>query len=195
METSAVTPSRQDVTRLLNELAGQQDVLPQLIPLVYDELRHLAAAYLRRERAGHTLEPTALVNEAYLKLVDQKSVHWHDRAHFLSIAAQLMRRILVDHARARHATKRGGDQQAVPLDDAIPAALPRLEDVVTVDELLTRLASMDPQQARVVELRVFGGLTIEETADVIGISPATVKRDWNLAKAWLHREIRDQTSR
>ena len=183
-------PPRREVTQLLNQVAaGDQDALPQLIPFVYSELRRLAAAYLRRERSGHTLQPTALVHEAYLRLVKQKQMGWQNRGQFFGIAAQLMRRILVDYGRAHNAIKRGGNQEEVPLDEAIAAALPPIENVVAIDEALTRLSALDRRQGRIVELRVFGGLTIEETADALNVSPTLVKREWNLAKAWLHREL------
>ena len=183
-------PSRRDVTRLLDKVAaGEQDALRELIPLVYSELRRLAAAYLRREREGHTLQPTALVHEAYLRLVDQEQARWQNRGHFFGVAAQLMRHILVDYGRAHHAVKRGGAVAAVPLDDAIAAAVAPLDDVVAIDAALTRLTALDPRQARIVELRVFGGLTIDETAAAMNISPTLVKREWKIAKAWLHREL------
>jgi RNA polymerase sigma factor (TIGR02999 family) len=183
-------PPRKDVTRLLNELAaGQQEVLPHLIPLVYDELRRLAASYLRRERRGHTFQPTALVHEAYLRLIDQEGVQWHNRGHFFGIAAQQMRRILLDYARAHHAAKRGGHQEQVPLDEGIAGVFPPVEDLIALDEAMSRLAALDPRQVRIVELRVFAGLTIEETADALSISETVVKRDWNVAKAWLLREL------
>jgi RNA polymerase sigma factor (TIGR02999 family) len=185
-----VPSPQKDITRLLNELAaGQQDVLPQLVPVVYDELRRLAASYLRRERPGHTFQPTALVHEAYLRLVEQEAVQWQNRGHFFGIAAQQMRRILVDYARAHHAAKRGGRQEQVPLADDIAVVFPPVEDLVALDEALSRLGAIDPQHARIVELRVFAGLTIEETAAALEISATAVKRDWNLAKAWLHREL------
>ena len=145
---------------------------------------------LRRERAGHTLQTTALIHEAYLRLVDQKNVHWQNRAHFFGIAAQLMRRILVDHARTKKRAKRGGSDIRVSLDEATAVAKAPDLDVVALDEALERLAKIDEQQSRIVELRLFSGLTVEETAEVLSISPATVKRDWSMAKAWLHREIK-----
>jgi RNA polymerase sigma factor (TIGR02999 family) len=159
------------------------------MPLVYDELRRLASSYLRQERSDHTLQPTALVHEAYLRLVDQKNVHWKDKGHFFAITAQLMRRILVDHARCHRAEKRGSGAAKVPLEDAVVMSNERPDDLLAVDESLTRLGRMDPQQARIVELRIFAGLSVEDTADLLGISPATVKRDWSMAKAWLSLEI------
>ena len=182
--------ARADVTQLLQQWSnGQEQALDRLLPQIHDELRKLAAGYLRKERPDHTLQPTALVNEAFLKLVDQRAVKWQNRAHFFGIAAQAMRRILVDHARANAASKRGGALRKVPLDDA--AVIDRVGDVdlLALDEALTRLAAMDPQQSRIVELRFFGGLSIEETAEVLRVSPGTVMRDWTMAKAWLRREI------
>jgi RNA polymerase sigma factor (TIGR02999 family) len=179
--------SAKEITQMLVEWSnGRQEVLHELTPLVYDELRRLAAHHLRRERPDHTLQPTALVHEAYLRLVDQTQVRWQNRAHFFGIAAHLMRQILVNHALAHHAAKRGGTALKLTLEEA--ASVPKGQDVdlVALDEALTRLAALDPQQGRVVELRFFGGLTIEETAEVLRISPATVKREWTLAKAWLH---------
>jgi RNA polymerase sigma factor (TIGR02999 family) len=163
--------------------------LNRILPLVYDELRRLADRVLRGERHDHTLQTTALVHEAYLRLVDQKCVHWRNRAHFLGIAAQMMRRILVDYARGQQADKRGRGEPSMALDEALISAGQRGLDLLALDEALSRLAAIDAQQGRVVELRFFGGLTIEETAEVLDISPATVKRDWTMAKAWLHREI------
>lgn len=166
--------------------------MERLLPVVYEELKVLAASYLRRERVDHTLSPTGLVHEAYLKLVDQRSVGWEGRSHFFGIAAQAMRRILVDHARRRIAKKRGRQLQ-VTLDTAAePAGAPPDEEVAAVDEALARLAALDPRQARLVELRYFAGLSIEEAAEVLGVSPATVKRDWVLARAWLQRELRPE---
>jgi RNA polymerase sigma factor (TIGR02999 family) len=183
-------PATKDVTRLLEQLrAGDRNAVADLVPLLYDELRQLASKYLRRERPGHTLQATALVHEAYLRLVDQKDVGWQNRSHFFGVAAQQMRRILVDHARHRHAAKRGGAAPKVALDEALVVSDQAAEDVLQLNELLTRLDELDEQQARVVELRVFGGLTVEEAAEALDISPATVKRDWAMAKAWLTREI------
>jgi len=166
-----------------------KESLDKLMPVVYDELRRQAARYLRREQPGHTLQTTALIHEAYVRLVDQHNVQWQNRAHFFGIAAQMMRRILVDHARTKKRAKRGGSDIKISLDDATVMVKGQDLDVVAVDEALTRLAKIDEQQSRVVELRFFSGLTVEETAEVMGISPATVKRDWSMAKAWLHREL------
>jgi len=183
-------PDQKNVTQLLLELSeGNQATVNDLLPLVYDELKRMAASYLRKERPDHTLQPTALVNEAYLRLVDQTRVNWQNRAHFFGIAAQMMRRILVDHARTKKRVKRGGSDVKVSLADATVAVRGQDLDVVALDEALTRLAEIDEQQSRVVELRFFSGLTVEETAEVMGISAATVKRDWSMAKAWLHREL------
>lgn len=179
-----------DVTRLLrNWSGGDTHALDQLTPVVYDELRRLAASYMRRERQDHTLQSTALVNEAYLKLVDQKNVVWQNRAHFFGIAAQMIRRILVDHARAHKAEKRGGGAGVLSLDEAIGVPEKRDVEILALNDALTRLTEMDPQQGRIVELRFFTGLSIEETAEVVGVSPATVKREWAAARAWLFREI------
>ncbi len=168
---------------------GDKAALDQLLPIVYDELRRQAARYLRRERVGHTLQTTALIHEAYLRLVDQKNVQWQNRAQFFGIAAQLMRRILVDHARTKKRAKRGGSDIRVSLADAEASVKAQELDVVALSEALDRLQQIDEQQSKIVELRFFSGLTVEETAAVLDISPATVKRDWSMAKAWLHREI------
>ena len=179
-----------DITQLLVAWSGgDKAALNQLVPLVYEELRRQAANYLRRERPGHTLQTTALIHEAYLRLVDQKSVQWQNRAQFFGIAAQLMRRILVDHARTKHRAKRGGSAVQVSLTDATVVAKDASLDLIEIDEALNRLAEIDEQQAKIVELRFFSGLNVEETAAALNISPATVKRDWSVAKAWLHREI------
>jgi RNA polymerase sigma factor (TIGR02999 family) len=176
-----------DVTMLLNAWSdGKQDALDELMPLVYQELRKLARSYLRAERPEHTLRPTALVNEAYLRLVDQRNVRWQNRRHFFGIAAQLMRRILVDHARKRQSEKRGGGEALVPLEEAKGVPV-KARDLVALDDALKDFATIDPRSAKIVELRQFGGLSIDETADVLEISPATVKRDWTAAKAWLRR--------
>ena len=183
--------SSKQVTQLLaNWSQGNLEARDALMPLVYNELRKLAASYLRRERSDHTLQATALVNEAYLRLVEQDNVNWQDRHHFFGAAANLMRRVLVDHARAHVAEKRGSGLPKVALTEAIAMSQERPADLLALDEHLTRLAALDPQQGRIVELRVFAGLTVEETAEILGISPATVKRDWAVAKAWLVHEIR-----
>ena len=188
-------PETKNVTRLLNQMrAGNGDAVAQLVPLLYDELRRLASSYLRRERPNHTLQATALVNEAYIRLVDQKDVEWKNRSHFLGIAAQQMRRILVDYARSHQAAKRGGLAPKLEFQEAMFVRSQTSGDVLELDELLSRLSAMDPQQGRIVELRVFGGLTVEEAAGVLSISPATVKRDWALAKAWLTREMQREHS-
>ncbi len=185
-----MTSSPKDVTELLVDWRnGDKRALDQLIPLVYNELHRIASRYLRRERQGHTLQTTALINEAYMRIVDQNSVNWQNRAHFFGVAAQMMRRILVDHARSHLYAKRGGGAQKLTLDEAIATPQERDLDLVALDDALSTLAAIDPQQSRIIELRFFGGLTIEETAEVVSISPATVKRDWNMAKAWLYGEI------
>ena len=185
-----VPKDAENITDLLVSYGrGDKESLDKLMPVVYDELRRQAARYLRREQPGHTLQTTALIHEAYVRMVDQRNVQWQNRAHFFGIAAQMMRRILVDHARTKKRAKRGGSDIRVSLDDATVAVKGQDLDVVAVDEALTRLEKFDKQQSRVVELRFFSGLTVEETAEVMGISPATVKRDWSMAKAWLHREL------
>ncbi|HJZ83035.1 MAG TPA: sigma-70 family RNA polymerase sigma factor [Pyrinomonadaceae bacterium] len=185
-----MTEKRPNITQLLVAWSGGDKVaLDQLIPIVYDELRRQAARYLRQERPGHTLQTTALIHEAYLRLVDQKNVQWQNRAQFFGIAAQLMRRILVDHARTKHRAKRGGSAIRVSLSEATAVTRDANQDLIEIDEALTRLAEIDEQQSKIVELRFFSGLNVEETAAALNISPATVKRDWSVAKAWLHREI------
>ena len=164
---------------------GDRDALEDLLPVVYAELRRIAGRYLRHERPDHTLQPTALVHEAYVKLVDQRHAQWQNRAQFFGVAAQLMRRILVDHARAHVAAKRGGGVSPVTLLDAAGASPSRGVDFLALDEALTRLTGLYPEQGRLVELRFFGGLTIEETSEAMGLSPATVKRQWAVARAWL----------
>jgi RNA polymerase sigma factor (TIGR02999 family) len=188
-------PTRSDVTQLLQQWSeGHQDALERLVPQIYAELRRLAAGYLWHERRDHTLQATALVHEAFLKLVDQRSVRWQSRAHFFGIAAQAMRRILVDHARAHSAAKRGDGERPLPLDEAVAIGAMPDTDLLALNEALTRLESIDPRQSRVVELRFFGGLTMEETAEVLHISPATVGREWTLAKAWLYAELERKPS-
>jgi RNA polymerase sigma-70 factor (ECF subfamily) len=185
-----VTTSRGgDVSILLRAWSGgDQNALDKLAPIVYDELRRLARYYLHRERPGHSLQATALVNEAYLRLVDYKRMQWGNRAHFFAVSAQLMRRILVDHAR-RHNLKRGGGVQHVELEDAAVVGGDRAENLVALDDALQALARMDARKARVVELRFFGGLSVEETAEVLQVSQGTVMRDWSTARAWLYREM------
>ena len=180
-----------EVTRLLLAWnAGDQAALEKLMPLVYGELRQLAERHFRKERRGHTLQPTAVVHEAYFRLIDQTRVTWKNRGHFLAIASQAMRRILIDHARGRGAEKRGGEVEKVTLDVAIASPEPSREvDILALDEALDRLKALDGTQAQIVELRFFGGLTIEETADVMETSPSSIKRDFRSAKAWLFREL------
>jgi RNA polymerase sigma factor (TIGR02999 family) len=184
------TPSPKEITRLLVAWSdGDKSALEELTPLVYDELHRLAHGYMRGERAGHTLQTTALVNEAYTRLIDWKNVRWQNRAHFFGVSAQLMRRILVDFARSRDYQKRGGGRRAVTLNEAIDVANEKGVDLIALDEALTALAELDPRQSKVIELRFFGGLTNEEAAEVLKVSVATVRRDWSLARAWLHREL------
>jgi RNA polymerase sigma-70 factor (ECF subfamily) len=185
-----------DATELLHAWSqGDQSAFARLVPLVYDELRTLAERYMRQERADHTLQTTALVNEAYLRLIDVNRVQWQSRAHFLAVAAQTMRRILVDFARRRDRQKRGGDVMLVTLDDARNAGHEKGADLVALDDALTALAAFDARMSDVVELRFFGGLTVDETADVLRVSPETVMRDWKTAKAWLLRELHDRVRR
>lgn len=180
------------VTRLLHRWSdGDREAFGDLLPLVYSELRARAGSYLRRERSGHTLQPTALVHEAYLRLMGQENARWNDRAHFFAIAAQAMRRILVDHARKHTAPKRGGGAERISIEDAPQLSAAPAVDVLGLDEALERLAELDPRQAKVVELRFFGGLTIEESAAVLDVSVRTVAREWKMAKAWL-REAMEQ---
>ena len=182
--------SQSDVTRLLVRLTdGDRGAVDQLMPLVYDELRRIASAHLRRERSGHTLQATALVHEAYLRLIDQRTVQWRNRAHFFAIASRMIRRILVDHARTTNAAKRGEGAAKLSLDEAIATPGGRDLDLVALDDALETLARVDPDQSRLVELRYFGGLTIDETAEVMQTSAATVSREWSSARAWLFREL------
>ncbi len=180
-----------EVTILLGEMSGGNRSAPeQLLPLVYDELRKLAHAYLQNERADHSLQATALVHEAYIRLVDWQTVSWQNRAHFFAVAASVMRKILVDHTRAKRAQKRDGGQK-LELGEAVGFAAEREIDLIALDEALKNLAEFDDVQARLVEMRFFGGLTIEETAHALGVSPATVKREWTMATAWLYRRIKN----
>lgn len=179
-----------DITRILQAWSsGDRTALEQLVPLVYGELRRIAHRHMRHENPGHTLRTTALVNEAYLRLIEVDNVRWHDRAHFFAVAAQIMRRILVDAARARGREKRGGDAPLLTLNDTIQALVERGSKLVALDDALNSLAKLDTRKAQVVEMRFFGGLSVEETATVLGISIQTVVRDWRLARAWLTREL------
>jgi len=182
-------PGHQVTQLLVRWREGDQRALDELMPLVYDELRRLASHYMRGERPGHTLQTSALVNEAYLRLAGHEEMRWQDRAHFFAVAAQAMRRILVDHARRRGNRKRGGDAVRVALDEALVVSEGRAEEVVALDEALSRLAEVDSRKSQLVELRFFGGLSIEETAEVLKVSPGTVMRDWTFVKAWLLKEI------
>lgn len=179
-----------EVTQLLVSWnGGNQEALEQLIPLVYEELRRLARRHMARERAGHTLQTTDLVNEAYLRLVDAQSVRWQNRAHFFAVSAQLMRRILVDFARARRNLKRGGGAEQISLEEALIVTPERGANLIALDQALERLAALNARQGQVVELRYFGGLSEEEIAEVLKVSPRTVRSDWSLARAWLYREL------
>ena len=181
---------REEVTRILQDWNDESPAAAErLMPLVYDELRRLARSYLQRERSHHSLQATEIVHEAFLRLVDQQTATWQDRAHFFRIAAQTMRRILVDHARSQLAEKRGGEWSKVEFDLAMEVAAPRQIDVIALDDALLDLAKLNPQHSQIVELRFFGGLTIEEVAKSLGVSPRTVQREWRMARAWLQREI------
>ena len=183
-------PSPRDITALLGDWShGNHTALDQLLPLVYAELRRVAARQLRNERADHTLQPTALVHEAYIRLVDQRQVDWQDRAHFFGVSAQVMRRILVDHARRHGASKRGEGARCLSLDEAKDVAASNEIPILALDQALDRLGKVDAGLARIVELRAFGGLTIDEAAHVLSVSPSTAKREWRTAKAWLNREL------
>jgi RNA polymerase sigma-70 factor, ECF subfamily len=183
---------REDVTQVLEQLrGGDRKAADKLLPMVYDEFRALARHYLAQERANHTLQPTALVHEAYMKLVDQTRVDWQGKSHFFAVAAQAMRRILVDHARSRHRDKRGGGRARVVLDEAVALSPQKDEDVIALDEALEKLAALDPRQAKVVELRFFGGMNVEEVAEALGVSKRTVEGDWTFARAWLSRALRE----
>ena len=193
-QNDVTSPSSRDVTGLLRAWGnGDRGALERLTPIVYEELRRLARRYLRGERAGHSLQATALVNEAYVRLVDYKRMQWQNRAHFFAVSAQLMRRILVDHAR-RHNLKRGGAVQHVSLEDAAEVGQGRPTDLVALDDAMNALGRFDARKVQVVEMRFFGGLSVEETAEVLKVSPVTVMRDWNTAKAWLHRELTSRTT-
>ena len=190
-----MSPNTAQVTRLLKQWGeGKGQALDELMPLVYDELKRLAGSYLRRERPDHTLQSAALVNEAYVRLIDQNQVQWQNRAHFFGIAAQMMRRILVDHARSHLADKRGAGVPVLSLDEIVAEAQNQSVNLLGLDEALSKLEKIDAQQGKIVELRFFSGLSIEETATVLGISPATVKREWAAARAWLYREVSAKTN-
>lgn len=183
-------PQQHEITQLLAEWSdGNQSALDELYPLVYEELHRLARRYMSRERKGHTLQTTALINEAYVRLVDQRNVHWANRSHFFAISAQIMRRILIDHARRHAYAKRGGGAQQVSLEEVAIVANEKSAEIIRLDEALTTLAKMDPRRCHVVELRYFGGLSNEEIAGVLNVSENTVTRDWNLARAWLHQQL------
>jgi RNA polymerase sigma factor (TIGR02999 family) len=185
-------PSDDQVTILLQQASkGSRDAVDRLLPLVYDELRRIASDYLYRERADHTLQPTAIVHEAYLRLVNQQSAGWNDRTQFFAVAAKIMRRILVDHARSRKAAKRGGGKRKSEFDDALAVFEERAIDLVALDEVLNKLAVVDERKSRVVELRFFGGLSVEETSRVLNVPLRTVERDWTFAKAWLRSKLGD----
>jgi RNA polymerase sigma-70 factor, ECF subfamily len=189
-EKAAATPDKGEVTRwLVAGSGGDPHALESLLPLVYEELHRQAVRFFRQERVGHTLQPTALVNEVYLRLINQHEVSWQNRAQFFGIAAQMMRRILVSHARGRAAKKRGGAAQHITLDEELAAAPQRDLNLLALDDALSRLETIDPDKSRMVELRFFSGLSVEETAEVMGVSPRTIDRQWQMAKAWLHREI------
>lgn len=185
----SAVPTEQATRLLLDWSKGNRDAAQGLIPLVYDELRLLARNYLQRERADHTLQATALVHEAYLRLVDQGTTNWQNRAHFFGVAAQLMRRILVDHARRHRREKRGGEWTKVEFDEALAPSVSRRLDLIAVDDALRDLEKLNPQHSQIVELRFFGGMTTEEVAEVLDVSPRTVEREWRMARAWLRREI------
>jgi RNA polymerase sigma-70 factor (ECF subfamily) len=190
METDRAAPSEHEITRWLAACkGGDAAALKQLLPLVYDELHLQAVRFFSRERRGHTLQPTALVNEVYLRLCNQREVSWQNRAQFFAVAAQMMRRILVSHARARRAGKRGGAEQRITLQEGVAAAPERDVNLLALDDALTKLESIDPTKTRMIELRFFSGLSIEETAAVLAVSPRTIDRQWQTAKAWLYREI------
>ena len=191
--TGMMTVSTPGLTELLSDWQqGDQTALSKLTPLVYDELRRIAHRYVQRERNGHTLETTALVNEAYLRLAEQKKIEWQNRAHFFAVTAQVMRHILIDHARRRQYAKHGGGARLVSLEEAETMSQERARELVALDEALDELARLDVRKSRVVELRYFGGLDLEETADVLEVSVMTVRRDWRVAKAWLFRRMKDE---
>jgi len=183
-----------ETTEILRDIAnGDTSAADRLLPLVYTQLRALAGSYMRNEPAAHTLQPTALVHEAFLKLVDQRRVDWKGRTHFFAVGAQIMRRLLVDHARARGRNKRGGGRRRIALDEGVKLSTRRDEDLLAVNEALEKLAKLDERQAKIVELRFFGGLTVEEVAEVLGVSKRTVEAEWTVIRAWLRRELSDES--
>jgi RNA polymerase sigma-70 factor, ECF subfamily len=189
----AMPRSQHQVTHLLKAWAdGDETAKEMLVPLVYSELHRMARRYMARETPGNCLQPTALIHEAFLRLLEAKNIHWQNRAHFFAISARIMRRILVEHARARHCAKRGGNAQPVNLDEAIGFTTERARDLIALDDALNSLAKLDPRQSQLVELRFFGGLTLEETGVVLGLSPRTVRREWSMARAWLYRALHPQ---
>jgi RNA polymerase sigma factor (TIGR02999 family) len=190
MAESDVSGDHQEITRLLLAWRhGEKSALDQLMPMVYDELKRLASAYMRRQKPGHSLQTVDLVNEAYMRLVDSNRVNWQDRNHFYAIAAQIMRRLLVDSARKRHSQKRGGGQVQVTLDEYVEVTVEVGTDLAALDDALNQLANLNPRHSRIIELRYFGGLTEEQTAEVLGVSSRTIRRDWTIARAWLYREL------
>lgn len=190
---SMTTGSADNLTGLLIEWGqGNKAALDKLTPLVYEEIRRIAHRYMQSEREGHTLQTTALVNEAYLRLADQQKIEWQNRAHFFAVTAKVMRHILIDHARRRHYAKRGGEAHQVALEEGVSMSQPRAAELVALDEALNELARLDPRKSQVVELRYFGGLSLEETAKVLEVAPITVRRDWRAAKAWLYRRMMDE---
>ena len=182
-------PTHQVTQLLIAWSNGDQSAFDKLMPLIDEELRRLAHRYMSRERVGHTLQTTALVNEAFLRLVNRKNLQWQNRAHFFGLAAQVMRTILVDHARSHASAKRGGGNRNLELDEALVVSQQKASEVIALDEALKQLALIDPRQSRIVELRFFGGLTVEEAAEVLHVSPVTIKREWSTAKAWLYHEL------
>jgi RNA polymerase sigma factor (TIGR02999 family) len=196
MSISGAPEPDKTVTKLLADMqAGFPGAADKVLSLVYDELRRIAANYMRRERRGHTLQATALVHEAYLELIGQTRINWQNRSHFFGVAAQMMRRILVEHARRTHAAKRGGNAPKVTLDEVSNLIQEKDIPLEALDDSLTALAEIDPQQSQIVELRFFGGLTVDETAEVLGTSPASIEREWRMAKAWLHCQLRNFRAR
>ena len=190
MSDSKASVNHEEITRLLLAWrGGEKSALDRLMPVVYEELKRLASAYMRRQRPGHSMQTVDLVNEAYMRLVDSSRVNWQDRNHFYAISSQIMRRLLVDSARKRNSQKRGGGRAQITLDDNLEAAVGPGIDLVALDEALKSLAELNPRHSRIIELRYFGGLTEEETAEVLGVSSRTVRRDWTVARAWLYREL------